>query len=526
MRPGLVLPLPLLLAACASVSSAPPGDCAVSPADRGSAPAARDFLERCGLQEAVELTRALVAFRTVSAEGLAHENPAFTEMRRYLEAWGQTRGFELERFGADDAWELRVGHGRRRVGYVMHADVVPAGEGEVPEGWSGPPFSAWLRDGKLYGRGTEDDKGPIAAVLVALHTLVRFGLVPEGQLVAMIGTGEEKSWDGMVRYAQTSTKPEHVISIDASFPVVIAESGFVSWKLALPLEGPRPLEPGARPRIERARGGQFLTQVPGEASMTVMPARGESATALAHRLEPLGRALAQTLGPGFELEARTAGPRVIVGARGRAVHSSEADRGENALWLLARVAAALEPEPNAVASMLELIDRNFVLDHHGERLGLDYEHPLMGRLLVSPTVLETSAEAVSLGVNMRRPAGRSRAEFEASLDAALTALRTRHPALEAPERWVGEPAQADTRGALVETLMRIYRDTTGDQASPPRSIRGGTYARLFPGAVSFGPSMPGRPYTGHGPDEHVELRVLDQMLRMIFESALALGGAP
>lgn len=516
--------LAVLPFAMACASFAPAGDraCEVSPDERGSPTAARRFLERCGLHEALELTQRLVAFRTVSAEGLAHENPAFEEMRRFLESWGRNRGFAFESFGADDAWELRVGSGPRRLGYVMHADVVPAGEGEVPEGWSGPPFSAWIRDGKLYGRGTEDDKAPIAAVLVALHTLARFELLTNAEIVAILGTAEERSWDGMSRYVRTSTKPEYVVSIDASYPVVVAESGFVAWKLALPLEGPRSADAGARARIERVHGGQFLTQVPGEATMTVLPARGEHAIALAHRLEPIGRELAGALGPGFELSTRTAGPRVIVRARGRAVHSSEADRGDNALWLLARVAAALDPEPNAVARMLGLVERSFVLDHHGERLGLAYEHPLMGRLLVSPTLLETGAEQVTLGVNMRRPAGRSKAEFEAMLDAALAKLRAESPELAAPERWVGEPALADTRGPLVSTLLDVYRETTGDQTSGPISIRGGTYARLFPGAVSFGPSRPGRPYSGHGPDEHIELDVLERMVRMIFESALRL----
>lgn len=139
-----------------------------------------------------------------------------------------------------------------------------------------------------------------AAVLVALHTPSRLGLVPDAQLVAILGTAEEKSRNGMVRYAKTSTKPEHFVSSDASYPVVIAESGFVAWKQALPLESPRPVDAGDRPRIERAQGGQFLTQAPGDATMTVLPGRGERAITLAHRLEPLGQAFAKTLGAGFE----------------------------------------------------------------------------------------------------------------------------------------------------------------------------------------------------------------------------------
>ncbi len=515
--------LPLCFLSCAS-GPRTPANCAIGASDRGSVEAARAFLERCGLEEAVELTKQLVAFRTVSAEGPAKENPAFVQMRGFLEQYAQQAGFEFERFGDEDAWELRLGSGPRRLGYVMHADVVPAGEGEVPEGWSGPPFTAWERDGKLYGRGTEDDKGPIAAVLVAMHTLARFGLAPKGQTVAILGTAEEHDWDGMVRYAKTSTKPEHVISIDASYPVVIAESGFVAWELALSHPGPRELDAGDRPRIERADAGQFLTQVPGEASMTVLPAKGQAIESLRAEIERIGLEEIAKLGGGrFALTVRSAGPRLYVKARGHAVHSSEAELGDNALWLLARVASRLDAAANPVTEMLDLVNEMFVEDHFGEKLGLAHDHPTMGALLVIPTLLHTKDDAITLGVNMRRPAGRTKAEMERMLDAALDRLKARAPTLRSPERWVGEPALADTRGILVPTLMRIYREVTGDTEAQPVSIRGGTYARLFPGAVSFGPSMPGRGYTGHGPDERIELQVLDEMLRMIFESALSLG---
>jgi acetylornithine deacetylase/succinyl-diaminopimelate desuccinylase-like protein len=149
---------------------------------------------------------------------------------------------------------------------------------------------------------------------------------------------------------------------------------------------------------------------------------------------------------------------------------------------------------------------------------------MMGRLLVSPTLLRIDGEVAKLSINMRRPAGMSSPELGAKLATALAAIqKSIDPAIRQPaEPYIGEPAMANTEGPLVSTLLEIYRRESGDSAAQPISIRGGTYARLFSGAVSFGPSLPGRPYRGHAPDEYVELGALELMNRAIFEAVLAL----
>ncbi|CAN0581290.1 unnamed protein product, partial [Laminaria digitata] len=91
-------------------------------------------------------------------------------------------------------------------------------------------------------------------------------------------------------------------------------------------------------------------------------------------------------------------------------------------------------------------------------------------------------------------------------------------------RYVGEPALVDPDSHLVRTLMQIYRDASGDKNAQPQSIRGGTYARLFDGAVSFGPSLPGRPYRGHAPDEYMEREALQLMLTTSLQAVLQLSG--
>ena len=53
---------------------------------------------------------------------------------------------------------------------LCHVDVVPAGSG-----WDQDPFTATVKDGKLYGRGAIDDKGPTVAAYYAMKALKRAG---------------------------------------------------------------------------------------------------------------------------------------------------------------------------------------------------------------------------------------------------------------------------------------------------------------------------------------------------------------
>jgi acetylornithine deacetylase/succinyl-diaminopimelate desuccinylase-like protein len=143
----------------------------------------------------------------------------------------------------------------------------------------------------------------------------------------------------------------------------------------------------------------------------------------------------------------------------------------------------------------------------------------MGPLLVAPTLLRLEDGKVKLGVNMRRPGGRQNDEFMESLDRASREIgaETSGRVREAAGRHVGDPHLADTSGPLVTTLLEIYGRQRSAADAKPISIRGGTYARLFPRAVDFGPNLPGEAYTGHAPDESISLSTLDELTGMLSE---------
>ena len=87
-----------------------------------------------------------------------------------------------------------------------HMDVVPAGEG-----WSTDPFRLHEADGKLYGRGACDCKGPLAAMLEALRMLSANRRAWSGTLLGVFVADEEIASEGAKAYAATRPRIDFAV---------------------------------------------------------------------------------------------------------------------------------------------------------------------------------------------------------------------------------------------------------------------------------------------------------------------------
>ncbi len=76
-----------------------------------------------------------------------------------------------------------------------HTDVVPPGDG-----WTGDPFEGGLRDGRIFGRGTADMKGGLAACVVAMDALRRAGVTLSGPVELAALVDEEETGLGIRHY--------------------------------------------------------------------------------------------------------------------------------------------------------------------------------------------------------------------------------------------------------------------------------------------------------------------------------------
>ncbi|HEX2700549.1 MAG TPA: M20 family metallopeptidase [Acidimicrobiales bacterium] len=134
----------------------------------------------------VELTRALVAVDTQNPPG--NERAVLGACRDMLEPFG-ARFEEFEPAPDRASLLATIGTGDRPVLIVNgHLDVVPVHR----PGWTRDPFAGEVDAGRVYGRGTADMKGGIAAAVEALHVLRRAGREPACDLAFHLVADEER----------------------------------------------------------------------------------------------------------------------------------------------------------------------------------------------------------------------------------------------------------------------------------------------------------------------------------------------
>lgn len=98
---------------------------------------------------------------------------------------------------------------------------------QVGDGWNTPPFEATVKDGKIYGRGAIDDKGPVVASLYAMKA-IKDTMKINARVRLILGINEEKDWKCIKHYKETEEIPTIGFSPDADFPCIYAEKGIAT----------------------------------------------------------------------------------------------------------------------------------------------------------------------------------------------------------------------------------------------------------------------------------------------------------
>jgi acetylornithine deacetylase len=124
--------------------------------------------------------------------------------------------------------------GGRRLILSGHVDVVPPGD---PGTWTVGPWSADVRDGRLYGRGACDMKGGVAAILGAVRALAASGTAKglRGELVVVFVPGEEDGGQGTLAAIRTgATGDMAIITEPSNLDIVVAHAGAITFRLTVP----------------------------------------------------------------------------------------------------------------------------------------------------------------------------------------------------------------------------------------------------------------------------------------------------
>lgn len=366
-------------------------------------------------------------------------------------------GFETHNYD-NYVGEVIFGEGEE-FAILAHLDVVPAGKG-----WTKLPFGGEISDGKLYGRGTMDDKGPAVICLYCLRALKESGFVPKKKIKLIVGCNEESGWACIDHYNQCAHMPETGFTPDADFPAIYAEKGILHFETAFPL----PHAP-------------FTSLCAGERANMVCDYAAASGAD----------------GKGAEKFGLTCHEDTVE-ARGKSAHASTPEQGINALGLLLAFFASRDERVADIHALL-----------FDDKLGLRRLQDETGSLTMSANVARYEKETLYITTDIRYPATYTQEQICTLLDkmgAPYTLLHCQ------------APLYNDKNGFLISTLQRVYREQTG-RTEGAIAIGGGTYARAIKNGAGFGPQFSDEPSTIHQKDEYITLENVQKLLD-IYASAI------
>lgn len=439
----------------------------------------------------------------VAFETYAGNTPAFVAQAQWLRNTAESLGFIYRDQGTVAEVELPGPPGAPVLGLAVHGDVVPVNASE----WSSPPFQAVLKDGALQARGVADDKGPLVQALLAMKALQDSGRPRTHTIRLLVGSDEETTVNDMPSYLAAHAAPDLTLVLDAEFPVVVGEMSVNSLLVEA--------APGTRGdngvRLVQLKAGIVRNIIPGAALATLEVAPA-ALPALRRRIE------SHPLPAGTRLEFHADEGTLIVSAFGRAAHAGmNPQGGRNALVALA---AAIAPELPAGSDRdaLTLVQQTGV-DVHGTGLGLTEAHPVFGRAVAAPTLLNRQADGtIKLWFTIRSHPDMSGDALTQRIHERLARFNAEQGSdLQTSTRFTSRPLVHDPQSPVVQRLMAAYARGTGS-AAPPAISAAGTYAKRMPNAYAFGMWFPGKPYTGHDSDERVPVANLHLGVKVLLEA--------
>jgi dipeptidase D len=459
----------------------------------------------------------MVGFRTFAAEGKENWNaPEFVKQREWLEARAQEVDLAFQSYDGR-VEEITLGGGKPVLALLTHGDV----QGVEGQQWSSPPFEAKVVNGRIIGRGTEDDKGPIVASLYVMAALRDADWPLDSTIRLLIANGEESSWEEIPYYLERAPTPERTIGIDAAYPVTNGQKGYgVLTFRAQPAAEPRP----GKWRVAKMSGGSGMSIIAerGEAQLERTGTAKEKAAAL----QELSRLAAQWAKshPPAKLAVSREGDLLKVTAEGRGGHSSAPASGHNALGDLTAFLTTLPLRMDSWGGLAAFTGAAVGTETDGRSLGIAHRDPVMGELTVNLSFLREDQGAPLAEINIRVPQGITRDQIAARLAERSAAFAQRSGATVATEtNLLSEPHLAPADGPLVSGLLAAWQEVTG-RPGKPVAIGGGTQARLFPGGVDFGPAEDMVRYRGHGTDEYLTPEELHRIAELTVAAVWKLAG--
>lgn len=427
---------------------------------------------------------------------------AFQDGFEVLSYDGHAIGIQIKEQAGSECYDEAM----ERIDVASHLDVVEPGDG-----WSEDPFGAVIRDGKLFGRGSQDMKTSAFLTYLALKKLKEEGISFRRKLRIVLGCDEERTMDDMIYYLKKAGRPAFAFTPDGTFPMSIGEKGALMWRITGHYEGV----------VEEISCGVQCNVVSPEAEARLNRWKLEELVELVKRTD-LAERVALTdqasLTDWFNQVCKEAGidgvlrqeeESIIIRVKGKAAHASKPWDGHSATTDLFYLLGKLDP-------FLKNLYQCFY-DPYGSQLGI-----LEKNWDAIPSKKEEETQyTMNLGV-FRIKNGECYGEVDArypfGMDSAdLTERLAKKCALHVSLDYDSPPIMNDVNDIFVSCLLETYREQTGDSSEP--AVSGGvSYSKVFEHCVAYGPIGPWAESLVHQADESIRLEDCVKAFTIYYEA--------
>ena len=370
---------------------------------------------------------------------------------------------------------------------LAHLDVVPA----PAEEWTvTQPFEPVVKDGKIYGRGTSDDKGPAVAALIAMKAVKDLGIPLKKNVRLILGTDEESGSEDIAYYYAKEKQAPMTFSPDASFPVINVEKGRFSGTVKANFS-----ESDKLPKVISMTCGVRTNVVPDQATIEIKGLTMQDLTPVADKWS------ADT---NVNYSAKEENGNIILNIKGLGGHAAEPDVSRNAatasLDLISRLPIAESDSFTKIKNLSKLFPYG---DWKGNAAGIQMNDDISGDLTISLNIVNIDESGFSARFDSRTALCATK---ENTLDILRKNIENADLLL---SEYTTEPAHHIPEDSpFVQTLLSVYEKYSGRKGEC-LAIGGGTYVHGLENAVAFGATLPETNGNIHGADEFA---VIDELL--------------
>ena len=369
-------------------------------------------------------------------------------------------------------------------------------------------FFGTISDGKIFGRGAIDDKGPVVSSLYAMKAVMdNYKLNKRVRLI--LGLNEENDWKCIEHYKKVEELPTVGFSPDADFPCIYAEKSILSCYI----------KEDYKNNFDKIKikdidcNNNALNVVPKFCSLVLEI--NEQKIDINDLIKTLKQFITEN---NFEIDIyKLSKIEVKLTSYGVGAHAAHPDLGINAISRLLTILSLTFKEFNCNLKLLDFFNKYIETEYDGLSLGISCIDE-SGTLTLNVGDFSLENNILKIGMNLRIPITKPISTVEETFKNLCKNYSSLNFETISTEDFLYVPKD----DKLVQTLCRIFNEETNLNAEPI-AIGGATYARAFNNCISFGPNLPGYKDMCHQTDEYIEINNLILSCKIYAKAIIELG---